>query len=158
IAADQAYLKNGNAKGVYALMYYPHNIHFLAAAHCFQGRAADARKAADQLAAHVGPHVEAMPMPEALLLMHPIDHGRFNRWNDVLAAKLPDEKRPLTGAVWHFARALACLAQGKADDAAREHREFKERGKVLPNDAKVSDWNSAVSVLAIADTVLEAKL
>jgi tetratricopeptide (TPR) repeat protein len=158
VAADQAYIKKYDPRGVYPLMYYPHNIHFLAAAHCLQGRAADARKAADQLAAYVGPHVEAMPMLEGFLPMQPVVLVRFNRWDDVLAAKLPDEKRPLTRAVWHFARALACLAQGKADEAAREHREFLERKKALPKDAKVSDWNSAESVLGIAEAVLEAKM
>src|SRR5207245_10290773 len=119
---------------------------------------ADARKAADQLTAHISPHVEAMPMLEGFLLMQPVVLVRFNRWDDVPAAKLPDEKRPLTRAVWHFARALADLAQGQATEAAREQREFLERKKALPKDAKVSDWNSAESGLGIAEAVLEAKM
>jgi tetratricopeptide (TPR) repeat protein len=158
IAADQAYIKKYGVKGVYAMMYYPHNIHFLAGAYCFQGRGADARKAADQLAAHVGPHVEEMPMLEGFLLMQPMVLVRFNRWDDVLAAKLPDEKRLLTRATWHFARALACLAQGKGQEAERERREFLERKKSLPKDAKVSDWNTAESVLGIGEAVLDAKI
>jgi hypothetical protein len=157
IAADQAYIKKYDVKGVYSMMYYPHNIHFLAAAHCFQGRADDAQKAADQLAAHVGPHVEEMPMLEGFLLMQPMTLVRFNRWDAVLAAKLPDEKRQLTRATWHFARALAYLGQGKADEAERERREFLERKKALPKDAKVSDWNTAQSVLGIAEAVLDAR-
>jgi tetratricopeptide (TPR) repeat protein len=158
IAADQAYITKYDVKGVYAMMYYPHNIHFLAAAHCFQGRGADAKKAADQLAAHVGTHVEEMPMLEGFLLMQPIVLVRFNRWDEVLAAKLPDEKRQLTRATWHFARALACLAQGKGQEAERERREFLERKQSLPKDAKVSDWNTVQSVLGIAEAVLDAKI
>jgi hypothetical protein len=158
IASDQAYIKKYAVKGVYPLMYYPHNIHFLAAAHCFQGRGGDARKAADMLAAHVGPHVEAMPMLEGFLLMQPIVLVRFNRWDDVLAAKLPDEKRALTRAVWHFARALAYLAQGKAGEAERERGEFRRVKQGLPKDAKVSDWNTAEQVLGIAEAVLDAKI
>jgi tetratricopeptide (TPR) repeat protein len=157
IAADQAYIKKYDVKGVYPMMYYPYNIHFLAAAHCFQGRAADAQKAAEQLAAHVGPHVEEMPMLEGFLLMQPVVLVRFNRWDEVLAAKLPDEKRTLTRATWRFARALACLAQGKAEEAERERREFLGCKKSLPKDAKVSDWNTAQDVLGIAALVLDAK-
>jgi hypothetical protein len=157
IAADQAYLKKYDVKGVYPMMYYSHNIHFLAAAHCFQGRGADAQKAADQLAAHVGHHVEEMPMLEGFLLMQPIVFVRFNRWDEIRAAKLPDEKRPLTRATWHFARALACLAQGQVQEAERERGQFLERKKLLPQDAKVSDWNTAQSVLGIAEAILDAK-
>jgi hypothetical protein len=157
VAADRAYLKQYEPRGVYPLMYYSHNLHFLAAAHCFQGRAGDAMKAAGQLAAHVGPHVEAMPMLEGFLLMEPTVLVRFNRWDDVLAAKVPDGKRPLSRATWYFARALACLSQGNAEAAERERREFLECKKAIPADAKVSDWNSAQSVLGIAEAVLEAK-
>jgi tetratricopeptide (TPR) repeat protein len=158
IAVDQAYIKKFDVMGVYAMMYYPHNIHFLAAAHCFQGRGTDAKKAADQLADHVGPHLEEMPMLEGFLLMQPMVLVRFNRWDDVLAAKLPDDKRQLTRATWHFARALACLARGKVEDAERERREFLEGKKALPKDAKVSDLNTAESVLGIAEAVLDAKM
>jgi tetratricopeptide (TPR) repeat protein len=158
IAADLAYIKKYDVMGVYTMMYYSHNIHFLAAAHCFQGRGADAKKAADQLADHVGPHLEEMPMLEGFLLMQPIVLVRFNRWDEVLAAKLPDEKRPLTRTTWHFARALACLAQGKVEEAERERREFLERKKSVPKDAKVSDLNTAESVLGIAEAVLDAKM
>jgi tetratricopeptide (TPR) repeat protein len=158
IAADQAYIKKFEVKGVYAMMYYPHNIHFLAAAHCIQGRGADAKKAADQLAAQVAPHVKDMPMLEGFLLAQPIVLVRFNRWDDVLAAELPDEKRQLTRTVWHFARALAYLGQGKVQEAERERQEFVEGKKSLPKDAMIGQWNTAERVLGIAQAVLDAKI
>ncbi len=158
IAADQAYIKKYEVKGVYAMMYYPHNIHFLAAAHCFQGRSADAKKAADLLAAHVGPHVAEMPMIEGFLLMQPWVLVRFSRWDDILTAPVPDEKQALTRTAWRFARALAYLAQGKTEDAERECGEFRKGKKALPKEVKVSDWNSAESVLGIAEAVLDAKM
>src|SRR5204863_9309246 len=58
-AADEAYFKQARcAEGVSPMMYYSHNLHFLAVAHAFQRRHADAKAAADKLAAHVGPHLE----------------------------------------------------------------------------------------------------
>jgi tetratricopeptide (TPR) repeat protein len=158
IAADQAYLKKSGAKGVYPMMYYSHNIHFLAAAHCFQGRGADALKAADQLAAHVGPHVQAMPMLEGFLLMQPIVLVRFQRWDDALGAKLPDDQRDLTRAMWHFARALAYGAKNKHADADAERQQFLKRKQAVPADAKLNEWNTAQSVLAIADLVLQGRM
>src|SRR5207302_10828855 len=63
---DRAYLKSSGGQGIYPLMYFSHNIHFLAFARAAQGRFADAKKAADDLVAFVGPHVDDMPMLEGL--------------------------------------------------------------------------------------------
>src|SRR5207248_6943406 len=66
-AVDHVYIKRFDVKGVYPLMYYSHNLHFLAVAHATQGRAGDARSAANMLAAHVGPMVAHMPMLDVFL-------------------------------------------------------------------------------------------
>jgi tetratricopeptide (TPR) repeat protein len=66
-AVDRAYIKASGVQGIYPMMYYSHNLHFLAVAHGMQGRYADAKKAADQLAAHVGPFVKAVPMLEGFM-------------------------------------------------------------------------------------------
>src|SRR5207245_2836986 len=63
VAADRAYMKAVTPPvGIYTAMYYSHNLHFLAYASAEAGRYADAKKAAEQLGAHVGPQVAAMPM------------------------------------------------------------------------------------------------
>src|SRR5205823_11668487 len=56
-AADRAYIKANGARGVYPLMYYSHNLHFLAIAYSMEGRFADSVRAARGLEANVGPHV-----------------------------------------------------------------------------------------------------
>jgi tetratricopeptide (TPR) repeat protein len=157
IVADRVYIKKHAVKGVYAMMYYSHNIHFLAAAECFRGRGVAALQAADRLTTHVDPHVAGMPMLEGFLLMQPIVLVRFGRWDDVLAAKLPGEKRPLTRAVWHFARALAYLARGEVSEAAREGRLFRKYQKAVPKDAPISEVNTAGGLLGVAEAVLDAK-
>jgi tetratricopeptide (TPR) repeat protein len=157
IAADQAYFKIRTVTGPYPMMYYPHNIHFLAAAHCFAGRGGDAQKAASQLTDHVAPHVAEMPMLEGFLTMQPMVLCRFNRWDDILAAKPPPEKLALSRAIWHFARARSYLAQGEAKKAEQERKEFLAVKAALPMDAKVSSWNTAQDVLGIAEGVLGAR-
>jgi hypothetical protein len=156
-AADRAYIQARNVTGVYPMMYYSHNLHFLAAAHAFRGRSADARAAADQLAAHVGPHVKDMAMLEGFLAVPPQVLVRFNRWDDVFAAPPPDEGQKITRAMWRYARAAARLATGEAAAAGRERAAFLAAAKEVPGDAKISDINLARDVLAIAEAVLDGR-
>ena len=51
------------------MMYYPHNLHFLADSHMMQGRFADAQQAAARVAEHLAPHVAMMPMVESMVVM-----------------------------------------------------------------------------------------
>jgi tetratricopeptide (TPR) repeat protein len=157
IAADQAYFKTRAVSGPYPMMYYPHNIAFLAAADAFAGRGAAAIQAADMLTDQVTPHVADMPMLEGFLPLRSLILVRFNRWDDVLAAKPPGEKLALCRAVWHFGRTRAYLAKGEAEKAGREREDFLSAKKALPAEAKFSQWNTAADVLAIAEADLNAR-
>src|ERR1043166_1670717 len=55
--ADQDYIQSCGVRGVYPMMYYSHNLHFLAVANALRGRFNDSINAARQLTAHVGPAV-----------------------------------------------------------------------------------------------------
>ncbi|MGE5646369.1 MAG: hypothetical protein ACM336_11315 [Acidobacteriota bacterium] len=50
IAADEDYITQCRAQGIYPAAYYPHNIHFMHAALAMEGRAADALEAARKVA------------------------------------------------------------------------------------------------------------
>src|SRR5205823_382758 len=56
-AVDRAYLKESGAQGIYPMMYYSHNLHFIAMCSAMNGNYDEAIKAADMLAAHVAPGV-----------------------------------------------------------------------------------------------------
>src|SRR3954462_13238475 len=56
--ADRSYLKTNAAPGIYPMMYYSHNLHFVATCGAMNGRYTEARKNADLLVANVGPHVK----------------------------------------------------------------------------------------------------
>ena len=157
IEADRATIKATGAEGIYPLMYYSHNIHFLAVARAMQGRHADALKAADQLFDHVGPHVKDMPMLEFFLPARTLLQVRFRRWDDILASARPDAKLAVTTALWHFARGVAYAAQGKVDEAEKERREFLAVKETVPAEAMYSDQNKARDVLAAAAAVLDAR-
>src|SRR5678815_3454670 len=67
-AADRDYMKaSGGQPNMYSLMYYSHNLHFIAIAGSINGEYAQSKKAADMLAANVVQHVKDMPPLEAFL-------------------------------------------------------------------------------------------
>src|SRR5580692_9963946 len=57
-SVDRAYIKASGAQGIYPMMYYSHNLHFIAMCSSMNGNYAEAKKNADLLAANVGPHVK----------------------------------------------------------------------------------------------------
>src|SRR5881409_927968 len=65
--ADQAYIKAGAAEGIYSMMYYSHNLHFIAMAAAMNGNYLESRRGAQLLAANVGPHVKEMPPLEGFM-------------------------------------------------------------------------------------------
>src|SRR6266571_1982773 len=67
MAADRKFLSETNEQGFYRLMYYSHNMHFLAYADCMRGDFAGAKAAAEKLVANVSPGVKAIPMLEGFL-------------------------------------------------------------------------------------------
>jgi tetratricopeptide (TPR) repeat protein len=158
VAADRAYIQLRGDQGFYSLGYYSHNLHFLAVMRAFQGRFFDAMKAADELAAHVGPQVKEIPllegfMPHSLLIM-----VRFEKWDDILTYAPPNEAMVMTRCFWHFARAVAYASTGKPDLADGERRAFLEKRKHLAADAMYSPLNRAESILSIAGMMLDARI
>ncbi len=157
-AVDRQYIEKFQVRGVYPMMYYNHNLHFLAVSHLMQGRYADAKKAADQLAAHVGPHVHDMPMLEFFLPTPTLVQLRFQRWNEILASPAPDAKQRITRSIWHFARGSAYAGRGEVKSAEKELAEFEKVQQVIPADAPYGDRNRARQILAIPNVILKARI
>ncbi len=154
---DEAYIKAYGVQGVYPLMYYNHNLDFLAAAAAMEGRYGEAKKAAERSAANVAPAVKDMPMGE-YLLSRPLEvELRFAQWNVVLKAPEPAETLPTSRAVWHFARAVALAAKGDAAGAETERQGFEVESAKVPEDA-VWGLNSSRGVLEVAKWSLDARV
>ena len=79
------------------MMYYPHNLHFLADSHMMQGRFADAKQAAERVAEQLDPHVAMMPMGESMVVMPVSVLMRFSKHAEVLALQ-PPPARPSCAA------------------------------------------------------------
>lgn len=155
--ADEAYIKASGARGVYPLMYYNHNVHFLAIAHSMAGRFADALAAARQLEANVGPHVKEMPMLEGFMPTSTLVLVRFRRWEDILKLPQPGPGMAASSAVWHFARGMASAATGKVENAENELKALRAAQKEIPAEASFG-LNKASNIMKIAEDVLGARI
>jgi tetratricopeptide (TPR) repeat protein len=156
-AADRAYIKASGVEGIYPLMYYSHNLHFLAVSYSFAGRYADALRAARQLEANVAPHLKAMPMLEGFNTTSALVLARFRRWDEILKTPEPPAELGGTRAVWTWARGMAFAAKGKTDEAEAALNSFRSAEQALPADVQFG-LNKASDILKIADRMLAARI
>jgi len=159
-AVDQAYIKASGAQGIYPMMYYSHNLHFIAMCSAMNGDYAEANKNADMLAAHVAPHVKEMPPLEGFMTIPIAVDVRFHQWDEILKMAKPDPEMKTTTAFWHFARGMALAAKGKIAEAEAEHKSVSETEANTPEDVifAMPVNNKAKDVLKIARDVLGAKI
>ena len=159
-AADRAYIKSSGVQGIYPMMYYSHNLHFIAMCSAMTGDYAEAKKAGDMLAAHVGPAVKDMPPLEGFMTIPMAVAVRFHKWDEILAMKAPDPEMKTTVGFWHFARGMALAGKGKASEAEAEYRIVSEAEKATPPDAifNMPINNKTKDILKIAENVLGAQV
>ncbi len=159
-AADEAYIKASGAQGIYPMMYYSHNLHFIAMCSAMSGNYEEARKAAAALAQHVGPHVKDMPPLEGFMTIPMAVDLRFHRWADILAMQAPDPTMKTATVFYHFARGMALAGKGEADQAEAEYKMVSEAEKATPPDAIFSMPfnNKTKNILQIAKNVLGAQI
>jgi tetratricopeptide (TPR) repeat protein len=156
-ATDEAYLEKSNVHGIYPMMYYSHNLHFLAVSRAMEGRFEESMKAAEKLARHVAPHAAEMPMLEFFVSTPTLILARFQKWPEILNLPEAPKSMPISRNAWHFARALAYASTGKVEEARSERTLFLKSGEEMPADLKV-DLNSAREVFQVALWYLDAHI
>ena len=159
-AADQAYLKASGVQGIYPMMYYSHNLHFIAMCSAMNGNYQEARNSATQLAEHVAPGVKDMPPLEGFMTIPMAVEVRFHRWDDILATKQPPADMPVMTLFWHFGRGMALAAKGRVSEAEAEYKIVSDAQAATPEDAvfAMPVNNKTKDVLNIAKNVLGAKI
>jgi len=159
-AVDRAYIQRSGAQGIYPMMYYSHNLHFIAMCSAMTGDYPESRKAAEMLAAHVGPAVKDMPPLEGFMTIPMAVNVRFHKWDAILAMKPPDAEMKTTVGFWHFARGMALAGKGKISEAEAEYKIVAEAEKATPPDAifNMPINNKTKDILKIAENVLGAQV
>jgi len=157
---DRAYIKATGAQGIYPMMYYSHNLHFVAMCGAMNGHYAEARKNADLLAANVGPHVKEMPPLEGFMTIPMAVEVRFHHWDEILKMPAPDPAMKTATVFWHFGRGLALAGTGKVAEAEAEYKIVSEAEAATPPDVifQMPINNKAKDIMKIAEDVLGAKI
>jgi tetratricopeptide (TPR) repeat protein len=159
-AVDRAYLKASGEQGIYSMMYYSHNLHFIAMCSAMDGDYAEAKKNADMLAEHVGPAVKMMPPLEGFMTIPMAVDVRFHRWDDILAMQKPDPDMKTATVFWHFARGMALAGKGRVQEAEAEYKIVSDAEAATSSDATFAMpiYNKTKDILKIAEDVLGAKI
>jgi len=157
---DRAYIKASGVQGIYPMMYYSHNLHFIAMCAAMNGDYQEAKKNADMLAEHVAPGVKQMPPLEGFMTIPLAVDVRFHKWDSILATKQPDPEMKITTVFWHFARGMALAGKGKPVEAEAEYKIVGDAEKATPEDMvfAMPVNNKAKDIMKIAENVLGAKV
>ncbi|HKY05300.1 MAG TPA: hypothetical protein VJQ56_10445, partial [Blastocatellia bacterium] len=162
--ADERLFGISGKQGMYPVMYYTHNLHFLAIAHSYQGRYNDAIRAAGRVDAHLAPYFKEASTPAEMVGMLDVFaptsiliNIRFRRWDDLLKSAAPDRRLPGSTAIWHLGRGLAYVNTGKIDDAQNEMKAILAIEKSLPPEAGFG-LNKTSSILKIVENMLAARI
>jgi len=158
VAADRAYLAASHTAGsVYDIMYYSHNLQFLAWAASMDGRSLVARRAAATLSAHIAAVAAKDTMVEWYLTVRPNVLVRFGRWQEILRHPMPEKNLQMAQAFWRYARGVAYASTGQIGRAQAERQALLAAIAALP-PATPFGYNSAATVLGIAADCIAARI
>ena len=154
---DRRYIERSGAKGIYPLMYYSHNLHFVSYARMMQGRYDDALDYARRLKRNVDGSIDEMPMIAPYGAFEWLILSRFAKWEELFAQPRPKEKNGFLNAMYHYSRGLAFAGLGRVNEAKLERAEM-ERVTGQISEKEMLMINSARSVLAIGREDLDARI
>jgi tetratricopeptide (TPR) repeat protein len=158
--ADERYITQCRAQGIYPLNYFPHNLHFLAWAAVMQGRSIEALAAARRVASRVPADMRGndWALYETFLSLPLVVMVRFGMWDAIVAEPQPPRDGHLWTGIWHFARGLAHAHAGRVT-LARAELAILERMVEDPTTRKTPvNFTNAGTLLAIARETLAGEL
>jgi tetratricopeptide (TPR) repeat protein len=161
ILADEDYISQCRAQGLYPLGYYPHNIHFLWFGATMAGQSklaiANARKTAASVPAEA---VKEVPILQSFLLVEDYALVRFGRWDEILALPALKYESLFTRGVRHYARGMAFTRKKDFAAARKELAAVKKIAadpQLIATPASMS-LNLPDAVLRIAAASLAGEL
>lgn len=160
ILADEDYISQCFAQGLYPLAYYPHNIHFLWSAASLLGDSEVAIDAALKTAEKV-PTGELVTMPflQDFAATPLLAYTRFGKWNEILTIPAPNPEIRHLNLIRHYARGIAFVRKGNAAEAQEELAAIaalKEDPSL--NDLVATAYNPSSAIARIAYEVVAGEL
>lgn len=156
--ADRAFVERTGATGMYPLMYWTHNIHFIAYARMQQGRFEEALEAAREMVRNVEHGVGGMQMLEGFVTYPLSVMLVFRDHEAILAEPAPDPSWRLATAFWRYARGVAEAMRGETARAMAEREAFRAALARVPESDRFLINNAASDFLGVAAAVLDAEI
>jgi hypothetical protein len=157
--ADEDYIAQCRAQGIYPMAYYPHNLHFIWYAATADGRSKEAIEAARKTAAQVSDEqLDALPLLAGFRVVPLYALSRFGKWDEVLAEPAPPEKHAFLAGAWHYARGLAHLGKGDLYAAEKELADVRRIAGDKALEITLFSPNTAAAIFAPAPEVLAGEL
>ena len=159
IAADEDYISQCRAQGLYPMAYYPHNLHFLWFAATAQGNSKVAVEAARKAASQVSDEtLKAVPLLAGFRVVPYYALTRFGKWDEMLREPAPPASSVYMQGVWLYARGTAFLGKGQTDAAEQEFAKLKELMADKALDQPLFSPNTGRAILSIAQEVLAGEI
>ena len=159
IAADEDYISQCRAQGLYPMAYYPHNLHFLWFAATAEGRSKLAIEAARKAASQVSDEtLKAVPLLAGFRVVPYFALTRFGKWDEMLREPQPPTTSAYMTGMWHYARGTAFLGKGQIDSADQEFAKLDEIMADKSLDQPLFSPNTGRQVLSIAREVLAGEI
>jgi len=158
--ADEDYIAQCRAQGLYPLAYYPHNLHFIWMGASASGQKTLAIESARKLAAAVpAAALTSAPILQGFLVVPYYAMVRFSDWDAILVEPAPSFDSAFTHGIWRYARALALVNRGRVDEAERELVEIR----MLAGDASLKGQttfsaNTGVAIVQIAPEIIAGEI
>ena len=159
IAADEDYISQCRAQGLYPMAYYPHNLHFLWFASTAEGKSKLAIEAARKAASQVNDEtLKAVPLLAGFRVVPYYALTRFGKWDEMLREPEPPAVSAYLTGMWRYARATAFLGKDQTDSAEQEAAKLKNLMADKSLDQPLFSPNTGHAVLSIAQEVLAGNI
>jgi tetratricopeptide (TPR) repeat protein len=159
IAADEDYISQCRAQGLYPMAYYPHNLHFLWFAATAEGNSKLAIEAARKAASQVSDEtLKAVPLLAGFRVVPYYALTRFGKWDEMLREPEPPATSAYLRGMWHYARGTAFLGKGQTNDGEQEFAKLTELMADKSLDGPLFSPNTARAVLTIGQEVLAGEI
>ena len=158
--ADEDYIAQCRAQGMYPLGYYPHNVHFIWMGASVSGQRQLALDSARKLANAI-PHeaLGTVPILQGFVVVPYWAMVRFGEWDAILADTGPRHDTTFTRGVWRFARAMAFTARNRLEEAEAELKELKTLAADPQLKGQVTfSNNTGQAILRIAPEVVAGEI
>ncbi len=158
--ADEEYITQCNAQGIYPLGYYPHNVHFQAWAAIMQGKSSAALELSRKVASKVPADGKEnyWSLFQTFLSMPLYTMVRFGHWEEIQKEPKPGKNLFYLTGIWHYARGLAYAHTGQPDKARKELAKLTK----ISNNPNYAEYPAGLAkartLLTIAEKILAGEM